>query len=201
MSKIGTLLDKWLFAPSRYLDYHGNIVGAGYLRNLFSQPEIKITTLAFVGLAAAVSATDDKELKKSFALAAVLSAPAFVTTSRRSERNIYFDTQPEDWQPIPHDILTSLYKQKTFMPYTAPPVIATINTVTGSLAYWGVGASLPATAMFLGISTVGLGSKAFAMWWHADRALKGEWNVLTTPPEIKKTQIHRVPDTPILAPS
>jgi hypothetical protein len=51
MLKVSKILDQYLFAPGRYLDVVGNIVGAEAAKNLLSKPEAKIGALTGIGLA------------------------------------------------------------------------------------------------------------------------------------------------------
>lgn len=188
MSKTSKILDQYLFAPARYLDYHGNIVDAGRVQNFISRPSTKIGALAGVVLAVAFAAANDKD----FATNALSSAAGVITGLTlangilRKPLPIYFDTTPDKKEPL-HPTLEILFENRQkFVPREAVTAVPIgVGAVVGTAYMLGI-ADTKDIALFSGVYVATSGTNSLSEWWRVTQALNGEWNATFVRPKAPR---------------
>ena len=186
------LLNKWLFATTRYLDSHGNHANAAVPTKILSAPEMKTSAFVVTGLALAFAAAR-MPLETYFALYNI-SPPILITAGKNWKhlhtvpKEFYFDTQPDRKKEINDPVLLALLKvdhkglKRNLLSATAftilPAVAASIM-----FPFTAPMATAFALPLFVNMVTSDVGK-----WWRADQTLKGHWNVTThiPSPEARK---------------
>ncbi|HEU4839506.1 MAG TPA: hypothetical protein VFS88_08870 [Micavibrio sp.] len=202
MSKVSKILDQYLFAPGRYLDVNGDIVGAGAGKNILSRPETKITALAGISLAIAFAAADQKDLAQfTLSTAAAFTYASLASNHLKKSHPIYFDTAPEKKEPLPPAVEIYLRQRQEALPVIIPIAAPLLPSVFGG-AFYAMGMDAKYAAVFTALGTASLAGSYTADWWRTTRTLNGAWNATTVKPkpEPEKNIAHEIGRDAVLSP-
>jgi len=201
MSKTSKLLDQYLFAPDRYLDYHGNIVDAGRVKNFISQPSTKIAVFVGVALATGLAATDNKNLAQIFLIAAgavsISMGTSYVFNSGNS--NIYFDTNPDKKIPLDPALEVLFANKKNTLPLSTATSIPVAMGISSGILYV-LGINTTTIAISASLSSAYMIVNGTSEWWRVSQALNGEWNASIERPKPQRQEVPEPLREAVLAP-